>query len=222
MTRTSPPVRSALADAAPTCFWLDTPDRPAPEPPLREHTTADLVVVGGGFTGLWTALLAKEADPARDVVLVEARSAGWAASGRNGGFCVASLTHGLTNGLDRFPDDMPAFEALGSANLDAIESAVARYGIDCGFERTGELSVAVEPYQVGALRDHVAMSREHGHDSVFLDADGVRAEIDSPTYLAGAWDRRGVALVDPARLAWGLRTACMRLGVRIYEDTAVD
>jgi glycine/D-amino acid oxidase-like deaminating enzyme len=203
-------------------FWLDSPDRPAPLPGLRTHTSADLAIVGGGFTGLWTALLAKEADPSRDVVVLEARTAGWAASGRNGGFCVASLTHGLANGLDRFPDDVAALDALGLANLDAIESAVTRYGIDCGFERTGELSVAVEPYQVDALRDDVATARQHGHDSEFLDADSVRAEVDSPTYLAGAWDRRGAALVDPARLAWGLRAACVRLGVRIYEDTGVE
>ncbi|HEY2299146.1 MAG TPA: FAD-dependent oxidoreductase [Jatrophihabitans sp.] len=212
----------SLRDATPVPFWLDSPDHPAPQPPLRERTSADLAVVGGGFTGLWTALLAKEADPARDVVLVEARTAGWAASGRNGGFCVASLTHGLANGLDRFPDDVPALEALGSANLDAIEAAVTRYGIHCGFERTGELSVAVEPHQVDWVREDVETARRLGHDTVFLDAAAVRAEVDSPTYLAGAWHRDGAALVDPARLAWGLRAACLRLGVRIYEDSPVD
>jgi glycine/D-amino acid oxidase-like deaminating enzyme len=222
MSRSPAPVRSALADATQASFWLDSPDRPAPLPPLRSRVTTDLAVVGGGFTGLWTALLAKEADPERDVVLLEARSTGWAASGRNGGFCVASLTHGLANGLDRFPDDVPALEALGAANLDAIENAVARYAIDCGFERTGELAVAVEPYQVDALQEHVTTARNYGHDAVFLDTGAVRAEVDSPTYLAGAWDRRGAALVDPARLAWGLRAACLRLGVRIFEDTAVD
>jgi len=113
-------------------------------------------------------------------------------------------------------------EALGSANLDAIETAVTRYRIDCGFERTGELSVAVEAHQVDWLRADVATAQQYGHDAVFLDADAVRAEVDSPTYLAGAWDRHGAALVDPARLAWGLRAACLRLGVRIYEDTKVD
>ena len=79
--------------------------------------TADLAVVGGGFTGLWTALLARERDPARDVVLLEGRTAGWAASGRNGGFCSASLTHGLANGLDRFGAEMPLLERLGAENL---------------------------------------------------------------------------------------------------------
>ncbi len=222
MTRASATVHAALADASPSCFWLDSPDRPAPEPPLRERTSADLVVVGAGYTGLWTALLAKEADPGRDVVLLDARSAGWAASGRNGGFCVASLTHGIANGTDRFPDDMAVLDKLGRANLDAIEATVQRYGIDCGFERTGELSVAVEPHQVEWLHEDVAAAVGFGHDAVFLDQDAMRAEVNSPTFLAGAWDRSHAALVDPARLAWGLRGACRRLGVRIYEDTEVE
>jgi glycine/D-amino acid oxidase-like deaminating enzyme len=212
---------SALRDAAPISFWLDSPQRPAPAPVLDGQTSADLAVVGGGYTGLWTALLAKEADPSRDVVLLEARRAGWAASGRNGGFCVASLTHGLGNGHDRYPDEIAALERLGRANLDAIESAVTRHGIDCSFERTGELSVAVEPHQVEWLREDVSAARALDHDSVFLDRDAVRAEVDSPTYLAGAWHRDEAALVDPARLAWGLRQACLRLGVRIHEDTEV-
>ena len=77
-----------------TPFWLDDPIRPPQRARLEHHTRTDLVVVGGGYTGLWTALLAKERDPDRDVVLLEAASIGWAASGRNGGFCAASVTHG--------------------------------------------------------------------------------------------------------------------------------
>jgi glycine/D-amino acid oxidase-like deaminating enzyme len=212
----------SLADAAPISFWLDSPDRPAPEPTLGSDTSCDLAVIGGGFTGLWTALLAKQADPSRDVVLLEARSAGWAASGRNGGFCSASLTHGVANGMDRFPSEVPALERLGRANLDAIEATVTRFGIDCAFERTGELDVAVEPHQVEWLREDAVTAKELGHDVELLDRDEVRAEIDSPTYLAGSWHRDRVALVDPARLVWGLLAACRRLGVRIYEDTTVE
>jgi glycine/D-amino acid oxidase-like deaminating enzyme len=211
--------RAALADARPTPFWLDSPDRPTALAPLVDRTSCDLVVVGGGYTGLWTALLAKEADPDRDVVLVEARSAGWAASGRNGGFCAASLTHGIGNGLDRFPDEMPTLERLGRENLDGLEGTLSRYGIDCGFERTGELSVAVDPHQVDWLREDVDRARRLGHDVRLLDRDEVRDEIDSPTYLGGAWYQRDVALADPARLAWGLRAACLRTGVRIAENT---
>jgi glycine/D-amino acid oxidase-like deaminating enzyme len=215
-------VRSSLADAAPEPFWLDSPLRPTAEPPLVADTSCDLAVVGGGYTGLWTALLAKEAEPSRDVLLVEGRRIGWAASGRNGGFCAASLTHGIANGTDRFPDEMPTLDRLGRENLDAIEATVKQYGIDCGFERTGELDVAVEPHQVDWLHEDVEAARMLGHDCVWLDRDAVRAEVDSPTYLAGAWHRDRTALVDPARLAWGLRDACLRLGVRIAENTEVS
>jgi glycine/D-amino acid oxidase-like deaminating enzyme len=215
-------ISASLADASTTPFWLDSPAAPAPVPPLEGDRSVDLAVVGGGFTGLWTALLAKEADPGRDVVLLEARTAGWAASGRNGGFCAASLTHGLDNGIARFPDEMPALERLGAQNLDAIEKAIADHGIDCGFERTGELEVATSAHQVAWVRDGVAVARRFGHDATFLDRQAVRAQVDSPTYYAAGWHRDRVALVDPARLAWGLRAACLRLGVEIVEDTVVD
>ncbi len=106
------------------------------------------MVVGGGYTGLWTALRAIEREPGIRVVLLEAEHVGWAASGRNGGFCEASLTHGEENGQSRWPDEMDALTRLGLENLDAIELTVARYGMDCDFERTGMLAVAVEPHQV--------------------------------------------------------------------------
>ena len=211
----------ALRDAAPACFWLDSPDAPEPAEPLAGQLHCDLAVVGGGYTGLWTALLAKEDDPSRDVVLLEGRTGGWAASGRNGGFCAASLTHGVDNGLARFPDDVPALERLGRENLDAIEAAVLRYGIDCDFHRPGSLDVATAPHQVDWLAESAAALKELGHDVVLLDQDAVRAEVNSPTYVAGCWDRLETALVDPARLAWGLRAACLSLGVRIFERTPV-
>lgn len=214
-------IHRSLAQAAPVPFWLDQPGAPEPAPPLAELIRCDLAVVGGGFTGLWTALQAKQDDPSREVVLLEAHSVGWAASGRNGGFCAASLTHGLANGIARFPDEMATLERLGMDNLAGIEASIDEFGIDCGFERTGELAVAVEPYQVDELRADAELARSFGYDAVLLDGDAVRAEVHSPTYLAGVWHRDGTALLDPARLAWGLREACLRLGVRIYEDSAV-
>jgi glycine/D-amino acid oxidase-like deaminating enzyme len=217
------PARS-LAAAEPVSYWLDASvpanaARPEPAPALAGDTRCDLAVVGGGYSGLWTALLAKERDPSRDVVLVEADRVGGAASGRNGGFCAASLTHGLGNGLDRWPAEIQTLERLGEDNLDAIERAVARYAIDCDFERSGDLHVAAEPWQVPDLEAEAAAAARLGRDVVLLDAGEVRAEVNSPTYLAGVWDRDGVALVHPAKLAWGLRAACASLGVRIYERT---
>jgi len=180
--------------AKPAPFWLDQPDRPAARPPVRGELTCDLVVVGGGFSGLWTALLAKEANPGRSVVLIEGNRIGSAASGRNGGFCDASLTHGAENGRERFPAEFDTLQRLGAENLTAIEAAVSRYDIDCEFERTGSIAVATEPYQVDVLR-----ANANSYRVTFLDAEAVRAEVNSPTYLAGTWDKDGTAMVHPAR-----------------------
>ncbi|MFI5864916.1 NAD(P)/FAD-dependent oxidoreductase [Streptomyces sp. NPDC051546] len=211
----------SLSEAKPVSYWLDDPGKPAAEPALTGDEHCDLLVIGGGYSGLWTALLAKERDPARDVVLIEGHEAGWAASGRNGGFCAASLTHGLANGMARWPDELAKLEDLGARNLDAIEEAVARYGIDCDFERSGEIDVATEPHQVAELREFHAEAERLGlaGRSTWLDADALRAEVDSPTFLGGIWDRDGVAMLNPAKLAWGLKRACLELGVRIYENT---
>ena len=203
---------SSWRDARPGSFWLDATDRPDPRAPLAGNDHCDLAVIGGGYSGLWTALLAKERDPGRDVVLVEGERIGWAASGRNGGFCAASLTHGEANGRERFADEYEHLRELGMQNLDEIEQTVHRYGIGCDFQRTGELNVATAHWQVGDLR---------AGEGEFLDRDAVRTELDSPTYLAGSWDRDGCAIVDPARLAWGLARAAEDLGVRIVEDTHV-
>jgi glycine/D-amino acid oxidase-like deaminating enzyme len=206
----------SLADVEPGSFWLDTPDRPAARPPLAGSTACDLAVVGGGYSGLWTALLAKERDPDRDVVLVEADRIGWAASGRNGGFCAASITHGEANGRDRWPDEYPLLESLGRRNLDEMQAAIARYGIDCAFERTGELTVATAPHQV----DDLHPTDPDDPLEAFWDRDRIQAEVHSPTYLAAHLDRT-TALVDPARLAWGLAAACDQVGVCIVEHTPV-
>ncbi|WP_032773400.1 NAD(P)/FAD-dependent oxidoreductase [Streptomyces sp. NRRL F-2202] len=211
---------SSLSGAKPVPFWLDDPERPDALPALTGDEHTDLLVVGGGYSGLWTALIAKERDPDRDVVLIEGHEVGWAASGRNGGFCAASLTHGLANGVERWPDEIAKLEELGERNLDGIEAAVARYGIDCEFERTGEIDVATEPHQLQELREWHEEIVKLGITGVdFLDRDALRAEVDSPTFLGGLWDRRGVAMLHPAKLAWGLKRACRELGVRIYEHT---
>jgi glycine/D-amino acid oxidase-like deaminating enzyme len=204
-----------LGEASAVPFWLDDPARPAARASVIEDTDCDLAVVGGGFSGIWTALLAKERDPGRDVVLVEANRIGWAASGRNGGFCEASLTHGEANGRARFSDDFDDLQRLGMRNLDEIEATLSRYGIDCGFERVGQLTVATEPYQVADLRNAVSDS------AVFLDRDAIIGEVASPTYLAGLWRKNDTALINPAKLAWGLASACEAMGVRIYENAAV-
>ena len=212
------PVGRSLASAAPRSFWLDQPDALEPLPALAGRVTADLAIVGGGFTGLWTALLARERDPSREVVILEARTAGWAASGRNGGFCSASLTHGLSNGLERFAGELPLLERLGEENLREIGETVAKHDIDCDFSLTGELSVATAPWQLEGLAEYAVTARALGQDVEVLDAAAVRRELDSPLFVGGFRHTGGNALVEPGRLAWGLRRACLEAGVRIYEQ----
>jgi glycine/D-amino acid oxidase-like deaminating enzyme len=212
----------AIADAELFPYWYDDADEPESNPTLVRTESCDLCVVGGGYTGLWTAIIAKERDPSRDVVLIDAAEIGSGASGRNGGFVESTLTHGIANGQERFPDEIELLEQLGLENLDAIENAIHRYDIDCDFERTGVIDVATTahaPSYLDELREDAMQLRRLGQDARLLDAEAMRAEVDSPTYIGGLWRIGRAALVDPARLAWGLKAAAERLGVRIYEDT---
>lgn len=202
-------IERALESTVHAAFWLDDVERAA-YPTLSGQVRADLAIVGGGYAGLWTAIRAKERDPQRSVVLLEANRVGWAASGRNGGFCEASLTHGEENGRNRWPDELEQLERLGLENLDGIQEAIQRYGMDVDWERTGQMSVAVEPHQV-----------EWMEGDGFLDQTAVQAEVASPTYLAGSWDREGCAMVHPAKLAFELARVATELGVQIFERTRV-
>ncbi len=213
--------RAALAEAAPMVFWSDRSDAPEPAPELVGSTSADLTIIGGGLTGLWAAIQALEDDGDLQVALIESERCGFGASSRNGGFCDASLTHGLENGISHWPNEIETLVRLGRENLDAIEDAVERYGIEADFRRSAEVSVATEPWHLESMRDDAGTHRSFGQDAAFLDADGMRALLDSPTYLGGVIVRGDVALVDPARLCWGLRSAAERLGASVYERSPV-
>ena len=155
------------------------------------------------------------------MVLVEGDRCGWGASGRNGGFVEASLSHGLENGLSRWPDEIDKLQRLGRENFAAIRETLNSRGIDAAWDEAGVLEVATREHEVEWLAEAAATGREHGEESVLLDRDEVRAEVNSPTYLGGLWQRSGNATVDPARLAWGLRDTAVRQGVRIHEHTRV-
>ena len=218
-THVSALAEAALAEAAPSVLWLDCPDQPAGGQPLTGSVGADLVIVGGGFTGLWAAIQAKEDDPSLHVVVLEAGRIAHQASGRNGGFCSSSLTHGLDNGVSRFGGEMDRIESLATENFAAIGSTIERFGIDCDWHVPGQLSVATAPWLVEDLLEGAELAKRFGHDVTVLDTDAVRAEVNSPTYHAGVWQRSGEALVDPARLGWGLADAARSLGVEIHENS---
>jgi glycine/D-amino acid oxidase-like deaminating enzyme len=213
--------RAAYADAIRRSFWLDTLPERAEHAPLDGCIDADLCIVGGGYTGLWAALYAKALDPAREVVLLEATRCGGGASGRNGGFLHSSLTHGTRNGLARFPQEIERLERLGMENFDGLISDLEEFGIDAGLERSGDIVVALESREVADLADEAELMRRFGYQVELLDGDQVRAQITSEKFLSGIWTRTGSALVDPGRLADGLRAAAARAGVRIFERSPV-
>jgi glycine/D-amino acid oxidase-like deaminating enzyme len=211
----------AIADADPYPYWYDDADEPESNPTLVRTESCDLLIVGGGYTGLWTAIIAKERDPSREIILIDAHEVGSAASGRNGGFMDSSLTHGIANAQQRFPDEVPVLEDLGLKNLNAIEDVIRRYNIDCDYERTGTIDVATiahAPNYLSEMREDYQQLRSLGQNVEWLDKEALQAQIHSPTYTGGLWRKDRGALVDPARLVWGLKRAAESLGVRIYED----
>jgi glycine/D-amino acid oxidase-like deaminating enzyme len=220
MTPITAEERAAYADAEVRPYWLAALPAREPSPPLRGEVEADLCVVGGGFTGLWAALHAKADDAGREVVLLEAETIGFGASGRNGGFAIGSLTHGLENGLARFGKEIGLLERLGRENLAEYIADLERLGIDCDLELTGELTPSVAAYQDPWIAETEELYGRFGYDvEVFPDAASMRAEVDSPIYRGGAWVKDAGGVLDPAKLAIGLFEAARRAGVHICEGT---
>jgi glycine/D-amino acid oxidase-like deaminating enzyme len=116
---------------------------------------------------------------------------------------------------------MERLEELGRENLAGIVAAIDELGIDGRYEPVGVLDVATREHEVADLEEHAEELRRFGHDAEWLDRDAVRAEIDSPTYLGGVWQKSGAGILDPARLAWGLAAGAESLGARVHEATPV-
>lgn len=172
---------ASLRDTKRAVYWLDSPARPDMREPLRASLSCDLLVVGGGYTGLWTALQAKERNPETTVVLLEAGWVGSEASGRNGGFCEASLVHGESNGEAHLPRENARLTELGNQNLAELIETLERHGIDCDLVREGALAVATEPHQDAWLREE-----SNGKDVLYLDREETSAMIASDAFISGS------------------------------------
>src|SRR5436190_12948434 len=193
-----------------------------PCPPLAVDTEADVLIVGGGYTGMWTAYFLKESDPSLDVVLVEQDICGGGPSGRNGGF-VNTLWEDLEVLIERFGTER-ALEAclIGDRTIGEIEEWCEKHGVDAWYSRVPHIGVSTSEAQDGSLDSWVEALQEIGRDDVGIPQ--TRAEIvarcSSPVFREGVLTPR-TATVQPARLARGLRRVLLEQGVRIYEDTAV-
>ena len=217
-----PHLLSSLADVTLYPYWLDDAEAPETESMLTGHLSTDLLIVGAGFTGLWTALIAKERNPERDVILIDAGESAHAASGRNGGFVHASLTHGFMNGYIRWPEELKDITRMGHQNFQEMAATIEKYDIKCDWRMSGELEVASTLREVAELHDRPELAAEFGDTFIWLDADQVKARVNSPTFEGALYEPYGAALVDPAQLAWGLRRVCLSLGVQLFENSKVE
>jgi glycine/D-amino acid oxidase-like deaminating enzyme len=191
-------------------------------PPLRRDTTADVVILGGGYTGMWTAWFLTELEPGADIVLLEQDICGGGPSGRNGGFL-----NSFWSGLPHLVESFGAGPALtlceaGEESVRAIGEFCEKHGVDAWYRPDGELEVASSEAQVGEWADFVLTADRLGISDAFrvLSRTEVRERIDSPVFLGGVSTHFG-ATVQPARLARGIRRLLLERGVRIFESTPV-
>ena len=211
----------ALKDAQLGPLWHDPEIMPEPEPSLGKDETCELLIVGGGFTGLWAALQAKERKPDADIILIEQTFVGDGASGRNGGFLSTSITHGETNTEAQFPGEIEKIEALGKQNITELLDTLQRYDIDTRHEATGSTGLALGPQVAEEMHEEFLEARAAGEPVTWYDRTAIREQANSPLFYAGLRYQNGLGgVVDPARLCWGLKRVLLnRLSVRIFEHT---
>jgi glycine/D-amino acid oxidase-like deaminating enzyme len=203
-------------------YWLEEAGPVTAMPELVGERSADVLVIGGGYTGLWTAWHVKRLEPNASVVLLEADVCGHGPSGRNGGF-VNVMWFSLPNMRGRWGDGAALAVARASSEaVDGIEGFCREEGVDAWFRRGGYLQVSTAAAHDGVWDEAVAACRELGEARVAqpLDRAGVAARCASPAFRAGAL-YPDAATVQPARLALGLRERLIAAGVEIYERSPV-
>lgn len=210
----------SIAHASAEPFWSsDRPPMPA-LPALATDSTCDLAIVGGGFTGLWSALKARELWPEARIVVLEGGTCGQAASGRTGGFCAPSISHGVGNALDRHPREAEMLIRLGRENLVEYERDLDHYGMDAGFELCGKLNVAATPWQATGLQTMARNYARFGIEYTLLSGNALKEKLDSPAYSAGLFEPN-YALIHPGKTVSELRRVCLEQGIEVFEHSKV-
>jgi len=201
-------------------FWLDSLDDDlTPSSPLDRDVDADVAIVGAGFTGLWTAYYLSTADPTLRVAVVEARIAGFGASGRNGGWCSALFPKSVPAlARDHGRGPALALHRAMCATVDEVGRVAAVEGIDCDYHKGGSVYVARSPLQMKRAHEAVAESAEYGTGTEILDAAQATARLGATDVLGGTYTP-DCAAIHPAKLVRGLAAAVRRNGVAIYEQS---
>ena len=216
---------TAAVDYGRRSLWLDTLGAPiVPRDRLQGETTADVVIVGAGFIGLWTAYWLARAEPALEIVVLEAEIAGYGAAGRNAGFVSAGIAGQARIYLARGGwDGVQRAERAMIDGIDSIGEVVASEGIECGWTKGGSLRIATSHAQLERVRAGVQSRRRSGLDEAgveLLDGAGVAKRLRVSGVIGGAFTPH-CARVQPGRLVRGLAEACERRGVRIFEGSRV-
>jgi len=221
----SGPLLTAEHNGDVSFWWRARGGFPPRRPSLPGSLTADVCIVGGGFTGLWTAYYLKQSQPGLRVVVLEAAFAGFGASGRNGGW----LTSALPGSRDRYArgpggrDAVLDLQRQLRETVDEVARVCAAEGIDADLVKGGELSVATTPAQLGRLHEELLADREWGLGEPEVQLLG-QAELAARVRVAnalGALYSPDCARIQPAKLVTGLADAVERSGVEIYEATPV-
>jgi glycine/D-amino acid oxidase-like deaminating enzyme len=202
-------------------YWLTTADMPSTDRSVPLPETADVAVIGAGFTGLSAArTLAKKG--AR-VVVLEAETIGWGASSRNGGMVLTGLKLGVNKLISMYGRELTRkMYAASLASIDCVEKIVREEGIECDFSRCGHLEVACKQAHFDDYERQVeVIAREFNHELKIVPRQELRTEIGSNIYFGGMVDETSAG-VNPAQYVAGLARAAMRAGACVFEQTCVE
>jgi glycine/D-amino acid oxidase-like deaminating enzyme len=200
-------------------FWFKTVDLENQKinEPLRGGHNADVVIVGGGFTGLSAAYHIRRKFPQKKIILLEGACCGYGASGRNGGFCIATS---LIDWDETDPERRKKNRDVSFYGVNFIKKMIAEHGVDCDFEENGMLDVALNEKQARALEKSCATNNDFGLGNTFLQGQELEAEIKSPIFIAGMREPHG-AILNPAKLAREMKRVVESVGVEIRERSVV-
>jgi glycine/D-amino acid oxidase-like deaminating enzyme len=214
----------SVADAVTTPLWIDQAGPVPIRPPLRGDVDVDVAIVGGGYSGLWTAYYLHQIDPTLRIQIIEKHHCGFGASGRNGGWAVGELA----GSFDSYAQRSSHQEALRQSRavfdaVDEIGRVTHAVGIDCDFHKGGSIRVARNTPQARRQREEIAHEHAIGlteDDLRLLEPDEARDHMSASRVSSGIFFSHCAAL-HPAKLAYGLADHLSANGVKIAEATTV-